>query len=106
VSLTGEVKEPLTVKLEACGSVVGRILDQDGLPAAEKVVRLDTDAAPDSATAKVKTDRDGRFRIDGLVPGQTYQVRFGLPPFGAYLFAPFTVKAGESKDLGEFRLKP
>jgi RNA polymerase sigma factor (sigma-70 family) len=106
VSLTGEVKEPLTVKLEACGSVVGRILDQDGLPAAEKVVRLDTDAAPDSATAKVKTDRDGRFRIDGLVPGQTYQARFGLPPFGAYLFASFKVKAGESKDLGEFRLKP
>jgi hypothetical protein len=106
VSLTGEAKGPLTVRLEACGSVSGRVLDQDGQPAAEKVVRLETDDVPESGPAKVKTDRDGRFRIDGLVPGQTYQARFGLPPFGAYLFAPFTVKAGEGKDLGEFRLKP
>jgi hypothetical protein len=92
--------------MEACGTVTGRVLDQDGQPAAEKVVRLDAGGVPDSAPAKVKTDRDGRFRIGGLVPGQTYQARFGLPPFGAYLFAPFKVKAGESKDLGEFPLKP
>ena len=38
LALKGEVKEPLTVKLEPCGSVSGRVLDQDGEPVADKAV--------------------------------------------------------------------
>jgi RNA polymerase sigma factor (sigma-70 family) len=106
VSITGEVKEPLTVRLQECGSVAGRLLDQDGQPARGAMVRLDPEALLDSAPAKVKTDSEGRFRIDGLVPGQKYQARLGLPPFGQYLFTPFTLETGQSKDLGECQLKP
>jgi RNA polymerase sigma factor (sigma-70 family) len=106
LSLTGEVKEPLTVRLHECGSATGRLLDQDGQPAAGATVRLEPESLPDSGPARVKTDAQGRFRIDGLVPGQKYQARHGLPPFGQYLFAPFAVEPGQSKDLGEGQLKP
>ena len=54
---------------------------------------------------QIKTDRDGRFRIDGLVPGLRYQARLGPGPFGEYLFAPFTLQAGQSKDLGAVKVK-
>jgi protocatechuate 3,4-dioxygenase beta subunit len=104
--LKGEVKEPLTVRLEPCGSVSGRVLDQDGEPVAGGVVRLETDGLYDSSPAKVKTDSQGRFRIEGIVAGRRHQARFGPQPFlGQYLYKPFALKAGESKELGEVRLK-
>jgi protocatechuate 3,4-dioxygenase beta subunit len=106
LALKGEQKEPLTVKLEPCGSATGRLLDQDGEPVAGAVVRLDTESHHDSAPAKVKTDKDGRFRFEGIVPGQSHQARFGPPPFGQYLYKPFTLKPGECKDLGDERVKP
>jgi protocatechuate 3,4-dioxygenase beta subunit len=106
LALKGEQKELLTVKLEPCGTATGRLLDQDGEPVAGAVVRLDTESPHDSAPAKVKTDKDGRFRYEGIVPGQNHQARFGPGPFGQYLFKPFTLKAGENKELGDERIKP
>ncbi|HKB37853.1 MAG TPA: carboxypeptidase-like regulatory domain-containing protein, partial [Gemmataceae bacterium] len=106
VTVAGESKEPLVVKLEPFGSVSGRILDEDGKPSVGMTVRLDCEHVEYMSGPRVKTDRDGRFRIDGLVPGQTYQARLSLPPFGRYLGAPFRVKPGENKDLGETKLAP
>jgi hypothetical protein len=54
---------------------------------------------------KVRTDRDGRFRIDGLVPGLKYYARLGPGPFGQYLFARFDLKPGEVKELGDAKVK-
>jgi RNA polymerase sigma factor (sigma-70 family) len=106
LALKGEVNEPLTIKLERCGSVSGRVLDQDGEPVVGGVVRLETDGPYDSSPANVKTDSQGRFRFAGIVAGQHHQARFGPQPFlGPYLYKPFTIKAGESKDLGDVRLK-
>jgi RNA polymerase sigma factor (sigma-70 family) len=106
VTVAGEQKEPLVVKLEPLGSVAGRILDEEGKPAAGMTVRLDCEHMDYLSGPKVKTDRDGRFRFDSLVPGQTYQARLGLPPFGKYLGAPFRVKPDEKKDLGETKITP
>jgi RNA polymerase sigma factor (sigma-70 family) len=104
VKITGEAPRLLTVRLEECGSVTGRILDPDGKPKSGATVRVDSDALPDTGPASVKTDREGRYRIDGLVPGQTYQARFGPAPFGQYLSPAFALKPGESKDLGDANL--
>jgi hypothetical protein len=101
VTVKGEAKEPLTVRLEECGSVAGRLLDQDGRPVAGATVRLGTESLRYFGLVRVKTNREGRFRFDGLVPGQKHQVRFGLPPVGQYLLTEFTLKPGESKDLGD-----
>jgi protocatechuate 3,4-dioxygenase beta subunit len=106
VALKGKQKEPLTVRLEPCSVATGRLLDQDGEPLVGAVVRLDIESPYDSAPAKVKTDKDGRFRFEGIVPGQSHQDRFGPPPYGQYLYKPFTLKPAESKDLGDERVKP
>ncbi len=105
VSVSGETKEPLIVRLENCGSAVGRLLDAEGQPVANAIVRLDTDEVSDSAPARVKTDSAGRFRFNGIVPGQKHQARLGLPYAGQYLFKPFTLAAGENKDLGDVIVK-
>src|SRR5207248_4687285 len=39
VTVAGEKKEPLVVKLEPLGSIAGRILDEDGQPAAGMTLR-------------------------------------------------------------------
>jgi hypothetical protein len=106
VTVAGAVKEPLVVRLGPCGSVAGRLLDEDGQSMGGVTVRLDPERLPDSSQPKVKTDRQGRFRIAGLVPGQKYQARLGGGPFGQYLFAPFTLRPGQSKDLGDVVVKP
>jgi hypothetical protein len=106
VTLKGEVPDLLTVRLEACGTVTGRLLDEDGQPVAGATVRLEPEGVPESEPPRVKTDRAGRFRSDGLVPGQTYQARLGPPPFGQYLATSFAVKPGENRELGDIRVKP
>jgi hypothetical protein len=106
VTIKGEVQEPLTVRLEPCGSVAGRLVDEDGQPAAGVVVRLDTEDIHDTGPEAVKTDAAGGFQIAGLVPGQKYQARRGPGPFGQYLFSAFAVKPGQSRELGVCRLKP
>jgi protocatechuate 3,4-dioxygenase beta subunit len=105
VTLRGEVREPLVVRLEPCGSAAGRLVDEDGRPAAGVVVRLDPEGI-DEGPDPVETDAEGRFRFAGLVPGQTYQARLGPGPFGQYLFSPFAVKSGKERELGVCRLKP
>ncbi len=50
---------------------------------------------------------DGRFRVDGLVPGLKYGASASGPmtPFGD-LFHDQTVAPGEVKDLGDLKVVP
>ena len=53
-------------------------------------------------TRSFETDTDGRFRIEGLVPGLPYEIsvmRQGR--IVGRLARDLTVKSGESRDLGE-----
>jgi RNA polymerase sigma factor (sigma-70 family) len=106
--VNGEVKGPLTVRLAPCGSVRGRLLDQDGQVVAGATVRLDAEEVYDSSPDHVKTNREGCFHFDGIVPGQRYQARLGprmaYSRLGHYLSRAFTIKAGEIKDLGDVRV--
>ncbi len=99
----GEPGKPLVVRLQACGSITGCIVDLDGEPVANLVVRVDRDRLLDSG-AKVKTDRNGRFRLEGLVPGQKYGVRLELGRFGKAVFNPIQLEPGQRKDLGKARV--
>src|SRR5262249_14141058 len=56
--------------------------------------------------AAVKTDDEGRFRLDGLVPGLKYTLLVGEPGRGprvrpSHLRQNVTGEAGKTKDLGE-----
>ncbi len=109
LNLKGDVKGPLLVRLSPLGSVTGRILDEDGQPVVGGAVRVDGERLVDPAlqvwTGTVKTDRQGRFQIDGLVPGKRYAVLLGQRFFGQRVFAPVVLAPGAKKDLGETKVK-
>jgi RNA polymerase sigma factor (sigma-70 family) len=71
--VNGDEPGPLTVRLRRCGAVAGRLLDRDGRPARGVVLGLF--ARKDGTFSRLfraETDRDGRYRFDGLVPGQEH----------------------------------
>jgi RNA polymerase sigma factor (sigma-70 family) len=95
----GEMPGPLTVKLQPCGSASGRVVDLDGRPVAG--FRIDVNGMGlrfPSDGQVVTTDKDGRFRVKGLVPGQVYRID---PLFPAHV----VVESGGHKDLGDIKAR-
>ncbi|HTU93073.1 MAG TPA: sigma-70 family RNA polymerase sigma factor [Gemmataceae bacterium] len=119
MTLRGDEKEPLTVRLVPAGSVTGRLLDRDGQPIAGAYVDLDTPEGTYGTARElyrrlqlrrppIRTDKNGRFRIDGLVPDvkfmlSIYQGRTVLD--GEPRIGERQVKPGETLDLGAVRVK-
>jgi hypothetical protein len=94
--LPGDPPEPLTIKLQACGSASGRLVDSDGLPVAGERIALW------GGGRELKTDKEGRFRAEGLVPGLGYGVmtfRVGIE------LAHWVVEPGQHKDLGDIKVR-
>jgi RNA polymerase sigma factor (sigma-70 family) len=123
----GDETGPITFRLEPLSSLTGRVLDGEGRSWAGVHVQATLESKGDvgatlpvqffitSATwaekleAKVTTDADGKFRLDGLLPGLRYTLlvsedgstdpdrviaqRAGLSP----------PAAGHKKDLGELQ---
>jgi RNA polymerase sigma factor (sigma-70 family) len=102
---------PVTVRLERCGTLTGRLVDAGGLPQAGAQLKWyrpteggDAQFEKGSLPSPIKTGKDGRFRVAGLVPGLKYSLYLtkgsvvaGWPVSGA------TTKAGEVKDLGDVK---
>src|SRR5262249_52162017 len=100
--LRGDAGGPLTVKLQPCGSASGRVVDQDGQPVAGLRLRVTGLALNSLAeSAVVVTDKEGRFRAEGLVPGQEYHLARAGPL--TTLAGGVTVEPGKDKDLGDVR---
>jgi RNA polymerase sigma factor (sigma-70 family) len=102
LSLSGNEKGPLSIRLQPWGTLTGRLITTQGEP---------LDGARVSCGAlSVQTGKDGRFRIEGLAAGLKYDLFItkgfyvrhieGSEPKG------LTIKAGETKDLGELKIKP
>ncbi len=58
---------PVTIQLAETMQLVGRVIDVNGQPASNSLVRFDTQG-PRSVTRELRVDRNGRFEIDGLRP--------------------------------------
>jgi RNA polymerase sigma factor (sigma-70 family) len=101
--LRGDTPEPLTVKLQPCGSVCGRMVDRDtGRPRAGLWILILGDGAHGLGGGRgLVTDKDGRFRVEGLVPGQQY--RICQQAAGSYILASVTVESGGHKELGDVK---
>jgi RNA polymerase sigma factor (sigma-70 family) len=97
----------VTVRMGPGAAVKGRLVDADGTPRAgvELWVSFQPKGEPhwneQGLRERIKTDREGRFRIDALLPGLDY-----------YLSADHTaigfgrdLRAGETKDLGDVRTR-
>ncbi len=117
VTLRGDEKAPVIVKLAALGALSGRLVETDGTPFAGATVSLsssDRVAAELYRTVNrtappVKTDKDGRFTLLDAVAGVKFYLQtqkgdryyVGEPNIG-----PIEIKPGQTLDIGERKLKP
>ena len=108
---TGNEKSPMTVKLEPWGTVTGRLIDASGRSLAGVGLGFAYGAftPPDQGTHpdSFQTDKDGRFRVAGLVPDMKYTLGTVDPGLGhvtSAVFRDLTVKPGETRDLGDVQL--
>jgi RNA polymerase sigma factor (sigma-70 family) len=101
LEVRGDEQKPLTVRLQPCGSVTGRIVDKEGLPLAGLVVEFYPERFYGHADRKATTDRDGRFRVDGLLAGERYGSTRKNDINFFPLYRSVVVKPGEVKALGD-----
>jgi RNA polymerase sigma factor (sigma-70 family) len=109
---------PIIVKLQPWGAIVGRILD-DGSHPRDRMFLINPggsgqshpethDILPGSDWREgIHVGKDGRFRVEGLVPGLKYSANLGDGELSlGTLFEGDSVAPGEIKDLGDLKLVP
>jgi hypothetical protein len=125
----GDEAGPLQVRLEPLSSLTGRLLDADGrpwpgLPVRALLSRKGEDAARlpvqffitrgtwvANLERSAKTDDEGKFRLDGLLPGLRYTLvvsEEGSADADRLVFQRDSVsppEAGRDEDLGDLRSK-
>ena len=102
---------PLTIKLEPCGSASGRVVNRAGrhvpglhLQVLGQALRITSEAG--GGCQEVTTDKDGRFRVEGLVPLQPYAVwEWQETPSLPRIYAPVAVQSGRHKDMGDIKME-
>jgi RNA polymerase sigma factor (sigma-70 family) len=96
--LPDEKLGPLTIKLQPCGSISGRIVDADGMP----VVASRRVFVGPAALEWLTLDKEGRFHVKGLLPGLEYSVNDDKRAF--ILRDAVVVESGKNKDLGDIQV--
>ncbi len=106
---------PLTVKLEPCGTLKARLLDKQGDPVHNGVVRVSIywgkDGSPSDGSLSDydATDSNGQMNCKGLLPGADYFVLCDSPQLAPirieWVIDNLTVSPGETIDLGEFDVR-
>jgi protocatechuate 3,4-dioxygenase beta subunit len=104
---------PLAVKLVPWGTATGRVVGPGGKPLSgvELTVRRLDDRSGEvdggfHPTRAFVTDENGKFRVEGLVPGLKYDV--GVMQGAALVgrvCTELTVESGENRDLGDLRVR-
>jgi RNA polymerase sigma factor (sigma-70 family) len=98
----GDAKAPVRVRLGPWGVVTGRLVKPDGEPMTNVTVY--------AAARGGQPDKEGKFRIDGLVPGQKFGLTVLNPPYQLEISGKavkdLSLRPGETKDLGDIQVKP
>jgi hypothetical protein len=108
--LRGEAPERLVVQLQPCGSASGRIVDADGMSIAGLRIHVMGHALRITGEAgggwqTITTNAQGRFRAEGLVPGQEYVVwEYGQNASLPRVYAPVVVEPGKHKEMGDIKM--
>jgi RNA polymerase sigma factor (sigma-70 family) len=100
VSIPGYRSEQLAVRLEPCGSVTGRLLGKDKKPVGGCRVQVNRYGWAGAGPSD-KTDRDGRFSMKELIPGQKYTLVAFKDSVG--WATEFTAEPGRERDVGDLR---
>ena len=110
----GDEAEPYTVRLVPWGTIAGRLVDAEGRPRPKAhLATVDWGAAMNDPArgilADVRTDDQGRFRVEGLVPGQSYTAdavgEEALNHSFGFVIERVVLKPGETRDLGDVRAR-
>jgi hypothetical protein len=96
--LPDEKLGPLTIKLQPCGSISGRLVDSDGMPVTSRRIYV----SPAAKFELLTPDKDGRFHVKGLVPGLEYSITDNKRIFE--LRGRIVVEPGKDKDLGDIKV--
>src|SRR5262249_17460580 len=121
-------KEPVTIRLQKCGSVTVRFVDKQGKPLAEVRPSLELQLTPrvltlgpppgtlaadrtpvrdlDPRNWNLKPDAKGRFTFVGLIPGATFYLEAMHPSKGLWQTGKtFTVEPGQTVDLKDLTVQ-
>jgi len=102
----GSSPREMTVKLEPCATLTGRVVDADGAAMEGVVVNADAQGLQPNLINAVQTGADGRFTHPYLTGGCQYEVEFFKPMKGIFRqLKGIRVEAGQTKDLGEIKPK-
>ncbi len=105
---------PVTLKMVPWASVAGRLVDDQGKPRSSGLeIQLEDGKLPihtfngrNYDKEEFAIDSDGRFLLEGLVPGATYrlQVIEGRVRELGDITKEFTLQPGEKRDLGDVKI--
>jgi RNA polymerase sigma factor (sigma-70 family) len=102
LEIRGDEKGPLAIKLRPLGSASGRIVDKDGQPVPGLNLNVNRSGLMGPGGVQVKTDEAGRFRAEGLVPGQKYSLSPAPRSLDVRRGGPeIVVESGKDRDLGD-----
>jgi protocatechuate 3,4-dioxygenase beta subunit len=113
--IRGDEKDPVRVRLERWGTLTGRIITPLGNPLTSARVDCWTEVNQNGSIVyesfqHVQPDKDGRFRIEGLAAGMKYKLGVTRSNIAQNISGgepkDLTIKAGETKDLGDLTVKP
>jgi RNA polymerase sigma factor (sigma-70 family) len=116
VTLKGDEKGAVAVKMRPSGRVTGRVVDHAGKPVEGAQVRFFmTDAVADELirtrlyrwSEEVCTDAEGKFSFPRMFPDVEFLLAVNLPGHRTWATEPARVnlKPGEAKDVGEFKCR-
>ncbi len=118
VDIKGDEPDPIRVSLRPLGTVIGRMVDEEGKPRSKIRFTVSFDCKSGGQVIgldpidEMETDRDGRFRIKHLIPG----MRCGISVYkknptssddefeGSLGEDNWTVKSGEVQDWGDVQV--
>lgn len=121
LDLKGKQPDLVKIVLNSGGAITGKIVDADGIPMESLEFENSQTVFGNEAYGQlmtyvdkkpIKTDREGRFRFEGIIPGLKYSAdvfaKRKLPDFPSpamvrigKAFSDMSVESGEVKDLGE-----
>jgi hypothetical protein len=107
--------DSITVKMQPGATVTGRLVDTDGRPRAGVALEVwvhDSKEEPAwpswsrySSPEGINTDREGRFRIEALLPGYEFNLYEAKGDRRGELLFGDGLRSGQTKNLGDVKIK-